>query len=103
MFAESQEGDDGVSVSSGIDNEEESSAPSATSKGGALTATMRRKGLSTPPATPGTTRGGCTSVAWHDYHVTATASTASMLCSVRLDTVAAAVGAPQLFDHRIKS
>lgn len=85
MFAESPEGDDGVSVSSGIDNEEEPT-PSATSKGGSLTTTMRRKGLPTPPATPGTTRGGYTSVSWHDYLVTATASTASILCSVRLDT-----------------
>lgn len=95
MFAESQEGDDGVSVSSGIDNEEES-APSTTSKAGALTATMRRKGLPTPPVTPGTTRGGCTSVAWHN-HVTATALTAGMLCSIRLDTAATAFRAPMLF------
>ena len=57
MFAESQEGDDGTSVSSGMDNEEELVSPAA-SKGGVLSSTMRRKGLSTPPATPGTSRGG---------------------------------------------
>ena len=96
MFAESQEGEDGMSISSGIDNEEES-APSATSKGAAaLTTTMRRKGLSTPPATPGTTRGGCIAVAWPNDHVTATLLTASMLCNVSLHSFAVAFEAPSL-------
>ena len=56
MFAESQEGDDAASVSSGVDNEEELVSPAA-SRGGALTSTARRKGLPTPPATPSTSRG----------------------------------------------
>ena len=57
MFAESQETDDGASVSNGMDNEEEAASPAA-GKGAVLSSTMRRKGLSTPPATPGTSRGG---------------------------------------------
>ena len=102
MFAESQEGDDEVSISSGIDNEEDS-APSAPGKGGALTTTMRRKGMSTPPATPGTTRGECTCVVWQSYHVTATTLTAGMLCSVRYDSVAAAFKALLLFALHLQS
>lgn len=53
MFAELQEGDDSVSASSGLDNEEEST-PLAPSKSGSLTTTLRRKGVATPPATPAT-------------------------------------------------
>lgn len=53
MLAELQEGDDSVSVSSGLDNEEELT-PSASSKSGSLTTTLRRKGVATPPATPAT-------------------------------------------------
>lgn len=56
MFAESQEGDDSASVSSGIDTEEESVAAAA-SRGAGMTSTLRRKGLTTPPVTPGGSRG----------------------------------------------
>ncbi|KAL3139143.1 hypothetical protein ABBQ32_005928 [Trebouxia sp. C0010 RCD-2024] len=56
MFAESQEGDDGASVSSGIDTEEESVAAAA-SRGAGMTSTLRKKGLTTPPVTPGGSRG----------------------------------------------
>ena len=55
---DSLDGDDGASVSGGIEGEEEPVSPS-TSRAGAAAGTTRRRGLPTPPATPSTpSKGG---------------------------------------------
>ena len=55
---DSLDGDDGASVSGGVEGEEEPGSP-ATSRAGAAAGPTRRRGLPTPPATPSTpSKGG---------------------------------------------
>ena len=53
---DSQDPDD-ASVSSAVEAEEEASSP-AIGRGGSLASSLKRRGLATPPATPGGSRGG---------------------------------------------
>ena len=53
---DSQDMDD-ASVSSAVEGEEEPSSP-ASGRGGSLASSLKRRGLPTPPATPGGSRGG---------------------------------------------
>jgi hypothetical protein len=58
FYTDSLDGDDGASVSGGLEGEEEPVSP-ATSRAGAAAGTTRRRGLPTPPASPSTpSKGG---------------------------------------------